>query len=163
HAVHDVLLAVGLDGAVKTSGAKGAHVFMPLDGSNPPEDVAAAARALAARTAATVPELATTAFLKDERGGRLFVDSTRVGGAAVCRSRAPSDGTGSTTWCRARPPSTTRWRAWAAPIRGRPRCRRHSPSPPTWSPRATRSPWHACRPCTRGNGGPAGEQTRRAT
>jgi len=89
HAVHDVLLAVGLDGAVKTSGAKGAHVFVPLDGSNPPEDVAAAARALAARTAATVPELATTAFLKDERGGRLFVDSTRVGGATVVAAYSP--------------------------------------------------------------------------
>ena len=56
HAVRRVLQAVGLDGAVKTSGAKGAHVFVPLDGSSPPEDVAAAARALAARTAAEVPD-----------------------------------------------------------------------------------------------------------
>lgn len=89
HAVRRVLQAVGLDGAVKTSGAKGAHVFVPLDGSSPPEDVAAAARALAARTAAEVPDLATTAFLKDDRRGRLFVDSTRVGGATVVAAYSP--------------------------------------------------------------------------
>jgi bifunctional non-homologous end joining protein LigD len=89
HAVRRVLESVGLDGAVKTSGAKGAHVFVPLDGSSPPDDVAAAARALAARTVVEVPALATTAFVKDERRGRLFVDSTRVGGATVVAAYSP--------------------------------------------------------------------------
>ncbi len=40
----------GCDGAVKTSGAKGVHVFVPIDdATSAPEDVAAATRALAAR------------------------------------------------------------------------------------------------------------------
>ena len=40
---------VGLDGAVKTSGAKGVHVFVPIDDDVTMEDAAAATRAIAAR------------------------------------------------------------------------------------------------------------------
>ena len=38
HAVHEVLADVGLDGAVKTSGAKGVHVFVPVDDATAPAD-----------------------------------------------------------------------------------------------------------------------------
>jgi DNA primase len=51
--------------------------------------VAAANRALAARAAALDPALATTAFVKDEREGRVFVDATRVGGATVVAAYSP--------------------------------------------------------------------------
>ncbi len=34
HLVHQALLDAGLDGALKTSGAKGVHVFVPLDRAN---------------------------------------------------------------------------------------------------------------------------------
>src|SRR5919107_3078580 len=47
--VKRVLDDVGMGGAVKTSGAKGVHVFVPLVDGLHPEDVAAATRAVAAR------------------------------------------------------------------------------------------------------------------
>jgi DNA primase len=53
------------------------------------EDSAAAARAIAARAERLDPEIATTAFVKDERGGKVFVDSTRVGGATVVAAYSP--------------------------------------------------------------------------
>ncbi|MCA0144205.1 DNA polymerase domain-containing protein [Blastococcus sp. LR1] len=78
----------GLGAAVKTSGSKGLHVVVPVHGS-PLEDVAAATRALAARTAALDPELATTAYLLEDRGGRVFVDSTRSGQGTVVAAYSP--------------------------------------------------------------------------
>jgi DNA ligase D len=87
--VRQALADVGLVGALKTSGAKGLHVFVPIDTDAPPEDSAAATRAIAARAEQLDPEVATTAFVKDERGGKVFVDSTRVGGATVVAAYSP--------------------------------------------------------------------------
>jgi DNA ligase D-like protein (predicted polymerase) len=87
--VRQVLAHSGLAGAVKTSGAKGLHVFVPIDDSVPVEDVAAATRALAARTEALDSALATTAFIVEERAGKVFVDSTRAGGATVVAAYSP--------------------------------------------------------------------------
>jgi bifunctional non-homologous end joining protein LigD len=87
--VRHALAEVGLEGAVKTSGAKGVHVFVPIDDQPPPEDTAAATRAIAARAERLDPEIATTAFMKDDRGGKVFVDSTRVGGATVIAAYSP--------------------------------------------------------------------------
>jgi len=87
--VRHVLADVGLKGAVKTSGAKGVHVFVPIDDKAPPEDSAAATRAIAARAERLDPEIATTAFMKEDRGGKVFVDSTRVGGATVIAAYSP--------------------------------------------------------------------------
>ena len=92
HLVHRALSDSGLAGAVKTSGAKGIHVFVPIDsgeGAAPVEDVAAATRALAARAEALDPGLATTAFITTDRGGKVFVDSTRAGGATVAAAYSP--------------------------------------------------------------------------
>lgn len=92
HLVRRALADSGLAGAVKTSGAKGIHVFVPIDSSEtaaPVEDVAAATRALAARAEALDPEVATTAFIVDDRGGKVFVDSTRAGGATVAAAYSP--------------------------------------------------------------------------
>jgi DNA ligase D-like protein (predicted polymerase) len=86
--VRQALADVGLEGAVKTSGAKGVHVFVPI-GESAPGDVAAATRAIAARAAALGPEIATTAFVKGDRGGKVFVDSTRAGGATVICAYSP--------------------------------------------------------------------------
>jgi DNA ligase D-like protein (predicted polymerase) len=89
HLVRRALADSGLAGAVKTSGAKGLHVFVPVDDSAPVEDVAAATRALAARAEAIDPTIATTAFIVEDRHGKVFVDSTRAGGATVAAAYSP--------------------------------------------------------------------------
>jgi DNA ligase D-like protein (predicted polymerase) len=86
--VRQALADSGLAGAVKTSGSKGVHVVVPVR-SAPFEDVAAATRALAARTERLDPELATTAYIRADRGGRVFVDSTRSGQATIVAAYSP--------------------------------------------------------------------------
>ncbi|GAA2358514.1 ATP-dependent DNA ligase [Nonomuraea africana] len=89
HLVRQALADAGMAGAVKTSGAKGLHVFVPLsDGLSMP-DVAAATRALAARAERLDPALATTAFIREDRQGKVFLDSTRAGGATVVAAYSP--------------------------------------------------------------------------
>jgi DNA ligase D len=88
HLVRAALDDAGLTAAVKTSGAKGVHVFVPV-GSATPEEVAAATRALAARAERLDPALATTAFVREERAGKVFLDSTRAGGATVVAAYSP--------------------------------------------------------------------------
>jgi DNA ligase D len=87
--IRQALTEAHMDGAVKTSGAKGVHVFVPLATGSSPEDVAAATRAIAVRAERIDPDLATTAFVKDERGGKVFLDSTRAGGATVASAYSP--------------------------------------------------------------------------
>jgi bifunctional non-homologous end joining protein LigD len=87
--VHQALADVEMAGAVKTSGAKGLHVFVPLTPDAAIEDVAAATRALAARAERLDPALATTAFVREERGGKVFLDATRAGGATVVAAYSP--------------------------------------------------------------------------
>jgi DNA ligase D len=89
HLVRQALADVGLAGAVKTSGAKGVHVFVPVDDEASLEESAAATRAIAARAERLDPAIATTAFMKEDRGGKVFVDSTRVGGATVVAAYSP--------------------------------------------------------------------------
>ena len=69
--VRQALADVGLEGAVKTSGAKGLHVFVPIEEGSL-EDAAAATRAIAARAEALGPDVATTAFMKEDRGWKGF-------------------------------------------------------------------------------------------
>src|SRR5262249_43648314 len=83
------LADAGMAGAVKTSGAKGGHVFVPLTPDTAIEDVAAATRALAARAERLDPALATTAFIREDRGGKVFLDATRAGGATVVAAYSP--------------------------------------------------------------------------
>src|SRR6185312_14990134 len=83
HLVREALAEVGLAGAVKTSGAKGVHVFVPVAPQATSEEVAAATRAIAGRAERLDPALATTAFIKEDREGKVFLDSTRAGGATV--------------------------------------------------------------------------------
>ncbi|MDX6375176.1 MAG: bifunctional non-ous end joining protein LigD [Nocardioidaceae bacterium] len=87
--VRQVLDDAGLSGGVKTSGAKGVHVFVPLTDAAEIPDVAAATRAIAARAARLDPTVATTEFVREERDGKVFVDSTRAGGATVVAAYSP--------------------------------------------------------------------------
>jgi bifunctional non-homologous end joining protein LigD len=87
--VHQVLTDAALMGVVKTSGAKGVHVFVPLDEEATVDDIAAATRAIAARAERLDPTLATTEYVREERGGKVFLDSTRAGGATVVSAYSP--------------------------------------------------------------------------
>jgi bifunctional non-homologous end joining protein LigD len=87
--IRETLTDLGLAGAVKTSGAKGLHVFVPVADETTAEQMAAATRAIAARAERLDPELATTAFIRDDRGGKVFLDSTRAGGATVASAYSP--------------------------------------------------------------------------
>jgi bifunctional non-homologous end joining protein LigD len=86
--VRRALADAGLSGAVKTSGSKGVHVVVPVRGTSF-EDAAAATRALAARAAALGPDLATTAYIREDRHGRVFLDSTRSGSSTIVAAYSP--------------------------------------------------------------------------
>jgi DNA ligase D-like protein (predicted polymerase) len=87
--VRQVLIDEGLDAVIKTSGAKGLHIFVPIDSTVSIDTAAAATRAIAARAERLDPGTVTTAFMKDDRAGKVFVDSTRVGGATVAAAYSP--------------------------------------------------------------------------
>ena len=87
--VREALTGAGLAGAVKTSGAKGVHVFVPVAAQTTSEEAAAVTRAIAVRAERLDPALATTAFIKDDREGKVFLDSTRAGGATVAAAYSP--------------------------------------------------------------------------
>ena len=86
--IRQALADAGLTGAVKTSGAKGLHVFVPVVSATT-EDVAAATRAIVAQAERLDPTLATTAFVREDRSGKVFLDSTRAGGATVVAAYSP--------------------------------------------------------------------------
>ena len=87
--VERTLADAGLAGAVKTSGAKGLHIFVPVDIEVSIEDTAAATRAIAVRAERLDPAVATTAFIREDREGKVFLDSTRAGGATVVAAYSP--------------------------------------------------------------------------
>ncbi|MET8996065.1 non-homologous end-joining DNA ligase [Amycolatopsis sp. Hca4] len=87
--VREALRKDGLDGAVKTSGSKGVHVFVPLAPGQSTEDIAAATRAVAARAERIDPALGTTEFVLERREGKVFLDSTRAGGGTVVSVYSP--------------------------------------------------------------------------
>ena len=95
HAVQGALLVrralddAGTAAVAKTSGAKGVHVFVPLAPGQSASDVAAATRAVAARAERLDPAVATTEFVVDQRAGKVFLDSTRAGGATVAAAYSP--------------------------------------------------------------------------
>jgi bifunctional non-homologous end joining protein LigD len=87
--VRQALRDAGLDAMAKTSGAKGVHVVVPLAPGQSAVDVAAATRAIAARAERLDPERTTTAFVIEDRGGKVFLDATRAGGATVVAAYSP--------------------------------------------------------------------------
>jgi len=87
--VRAALHELGLDAVVKTSGAKGLHLVVPLATPLGIDDAFAATRALCARAAALGPEVATTAFIRADRGGRVFLDPTRAGWATLVAVYSP--------------------------------------------------------------------------
>lgn len=88
HHVRSALDELGLLAAVKSSGAKGVHVVVPIVGASN-EDASAATRAITARTERLDPTSLTTEFLKEDRGGRVFLDATRSGLGTVVSVYSP--------------------------------------------------------------------------
>lgn len=87
--VQEVLSNAGMTAMAKSSGAKGVHVVVPLLPAQSAMDVAAATRAVATRAERLDPTSTTTAFVVEERNGKVFLDSTRAGGATVVAAYSP--------------------------------------------------------------------------
>jgi bifunctional non-homologous end joining protein LigD len=82
-AVRDVLAELGLPSWVKTSGSKGFHIVVPLDGEAGFDEVAGFANAVAKVLIARDPRHLTQEFTKVDRGGRIFMDTGRNGYSAT--------------------------------------------------------------------------------
>jgi bifunctional non-homologous end joining protein LigD len=82
-AVRDLLSEVGLPSWVKTSGSKGFHIAVPLDGTAGFDEVAAWANEVGAMLVQRDPDNLTQEFSKAERGGRIYMDTGRNGYSAT--------------------------------------------------------------------------------
>jgi bifunctional non-homologous end joining protein LigD len=94
---HEVLEEVALPGCAKTSGAKGVHVYVPLLRRYEYDDVRHAGAQIAERVAEREPAMVTTEVARATRGGRVFLDFTRIGkGAHVVAPFSPRAREGAT-------------------------------------------------------------------
>jgi bifunctional non-homologous end joining protein LigD len=82
-AVRDLLDELGLPSWVKTSGSKGFHIVVPLDGQAGFDEVAAFAKDVALILVKRDPTHLTLEFNKVDRGGRILVDTWRNGYSAT--------------------------------------------------------------------------------
>jgi len=82
-ALRDLLEELGLPSWVKTSGSKGFHIVVSLDGAATTGDVAKFAHRVGARLVARDPDRLTQEFSKADRGGRILVDTGRNGYSAT--------------------------------------------------------------------------------
>jgi DNA ligase D len=73
-ATHEVLSELGITGFVKTSGGRGIHINVRIEPRWDFTEVRYAGIALAREVESRVPDLATTAWWKEERGERVFID-----------------------------------------------------------------------------------------
>jgi bifunctional non-homologous end joining protein LigD len=76
-ALRDLLAALGLASFVKTSGSKGYHVVVPLDGEASYEQAAPFAHDVGTLLVLGDPERLTQEFSKEDRRGRILVDTGR--------------------------------------------------------------------------------------
>jgi bifunctional non-homologous end joining protein LigD len=82
-AVRDLLNELGLLSWVKTSGSKGFHIVVPLDGKSGFDEVAGFAQAVATILVKRHPQNLTMEFSKVDRGGRILIDTWRNGYSAT--------------------------------------------------------------------------------
>jgi bifunctional non-homologous end joining protein LigD len=75
--VRDLLNELGLGSWVKTTGSKGFHIVVPLDGKAGFGEVGAFAHAVGAALVQVDPTRLTQEFSKADRGGRILVDTGR--------------------------------------------------------------------------------------
>jgi DNA ligase D len=72
--LRSVLAEAGLDGFIKTSGSRGLHVFAPIDAKHEFLEVRHAVIAAARELERRMPDKVTTAWWKEERGEKVFLD-----------------------------------------------------------------------------------------
>ena len=82
-AVRDLLEEIGLPSWVKTSGSKGFHIAVPLDGKANMGEVEGFAHALGRLLVSRDPKNLTQEFHKVDRGTRILVDTGRNGWSAT--------------------------------------------------------------------------------
>ena len=75
--LRSLLEHIGLNAFIKTTGSRGLHVVVPISVGPDFETVHLFAEHVAQRLAATDPDRLTTEFIKQKRGGRLFLDVNR--------------------------------------------------------------------------------------
>ena len=82
-ALRDLLVELGLPSWVKTSGSKGFHIVVSLDGKTNMGEVAGFAHRVGALLVKRDPRHLTQEFSKADRGGRILVDTGRNGYSAT--------------------------------------------------------------------------------
>jgi bifunctional non-homologous end joining protein LigD len=75
--LHAILDKLGLPSYLMTSGSRGLHIWVPLDGTASFEEVGAFADDVGVLLAAQSPDTLTMEFQKADRGDRVFVDTLR--------------------------------------------------------------------------------------
>jgi bifunctional non-homologous end joining protein LigD len=81
--LRDLLEKVGLPSWVKTTGSKGYHIVVPLDGKTKMGTAARFADAVGALFVRLAPDTLTQEFAKADRRGRIYVDTGRNGYSAT--------------------------------------------------------------------------------
>jgi bifunctional non-homologous end joining protein LigD len=81
--LRDLLDELGLPSWVKTSGSKGFHIVVPLDGASNMDDVARFASNVGRLFVSHAPDHLTQEFNKVDRKGRIYVDTGRNGYSAT--------------------------------------------------------------------------------
>ena len=82
-ALRDLLEELALPSWIKTSGSKGFHIVVPLDGKADMKVVADFANAVGILFVSRAPDRLTQEFSKADRGGRIYVDTGRNGYSAT--------------------------------------------------------------------------------
>jgi bifunctional non-homologous end joining protein LigD len=102
--LRDLLAELGLPSWVKTSGSKGFHIVVPLDGKAGFDEVSGFSHAVGQVLVARDPEHLTQEFSKADRGGRILVDTARnrygatVAAAYAVRARPGAPVSAPCTW-----------------------------------------------------------------
>ncbi len=81
--LRDLLDELGLPCWIKTTGSKGFHIVVPLDGRTPISTAARFAHAVGAVFVTRAPDRLTQEFSKADRGSRIYVDTGRNGYSAT--------------------------------------------------------------------------------
>ena len=81
--LRDLLEELGLPSWVKTTGSKGFHIVVPLDGKTPMGEAAGFANAVGTLLVKRDPKHLTQEFHKVDRAGRILVDTGRNGYSAT--------------------------------------------------------------------------------